>query len=97
MLSQDKELHGVEINWLKSLQHQPKQSIDEKSIPSKEFVLNVWMLGNEWKDVTKGICGTEHGTKLEYIQKHWKEGDYYKKIKSQPHWKPSEEEIINAI
>lgn len=49
-------------------------------IPLKEMILNVWELGNIWKALTKGICTTEHGTQLEYIVKHWTEGEPYTKL-----------------
>lgn len=57
---------------------------EHPTIPSKDIVLNVWALGNEWKELTKGICNTEYGTQLDYILKHWNEGDYYKKIEQKP-------------
>lgn len=80
------------IDWLKSLRPQ-KQCCND--VPSREYILNVWELGNYWKELTNGVCNTEHGTQLEYIQKHWKEGDYYDKISvcPQKQWKPSEEQM----
>ena len=81
--------------WLKyRLKSRPqKQCCND--VPSREYILNVWELGNYWKELTNGVCNTEHGTQLEYIQKHWKEGDYYDKISvcPQKHWKPSDEQI----
>lgn len=53
---------------------------DEPSIyavPSRNIILAVWELGNDWKELTKGRISTEHGTQLEYIQKHWNESEYY--------------------
>ena len=50
-----------------------------EGIPSKETVLNVWDLGNIWKELTNGASNTEHGTQLEYVIKHWKEGEHYVK------------------
>ena len=38
------------------------------------------MYGNYWKDLTKGVCNTEHGTQLDYILKHWTEGEHYTKL-----------------
>ena len=49
----------------------------EQYVPSKELILNVWELGNIWKEITKGICNAEHGTQLDYILKHWNEGEHY--------------------
>lgn len=57
------------ITWLE------KQG--EQNVPSREMVLNVWELGNIWKEITKGVCNTEHGTQLEFIIKHWNEGEHY--------------------
>lgn len=48
-----------------------------ENIPSKETVLNVWDLGNIWKEITGGASNTEHGTQLDYIIRHWKEGEHY--------------------
>lgn len=64
----------------------------EQNLPLKEIILNVWELGNYWKDLTKGVCNTEHGTQLDYIVKHWKEGECYIKFfekqgKSSLQWK----------
>lgn len=83
-------------NWvnhkLKSLRPQ-KQCCND--VPSIEYILNVWELGNYWKELTNGVCSTEHGTQLEYIQNHWKEGEYYDKIIvcPQKQWKPSDEQM----
>lgn len=49
----------------------------EGIIPLEEIILNVWELGNYWKELTKGVCNTEHGRQLDYIVKHWKEGEHY--------------------
>ena len=80
------------IHKLKSLRPQ-KQCCND--VPSREYILNVWELGNYWKELTKGVCSTEHGTQLEYIQNHWKEGEYYDKIIvcPQKQWKPSDEQL----
>lgn len=56
------------ISWLERL---------GENIPSKETVLNVWDLGNIWKEITGGASNTEHGTQLDYIIRHWKEGEHY--------------------
>ena len=77
-------------NWLKSLKDRcvPQKQYGN-DVPSREYILNIWELGNLWKEKTKGVCGTE----IEYIQEHWKEGDYYEKLVPQKNWKPSEEQI----
>ena len=62
-------------NLKRSLAWLEKQG--EQYVPSKEMILNVWELGNIWKEITKGICNSEHGTQLDYILKHWTEGEYY--------------------
>lgn len=54
-------------------------------IPSKELIFSIWDLGNEWKRLTKGCFSEEHGTQLDYIQKHWHESAYYvKQAKQSP-------------
>ena len=64
-----------------------KQS--EEIIPLEEIILNVWELGNYWKELTKGVCNTEHGSQLDYIVKHWKEGEHYiKSFEKQDKQKP---------
>lgn len=58
-------------------------------VPLREMVLNVWELGNYWKELTKGVCNTEHGSQLDYIVKHWKEGEHYiKSFEKQGEQKP---------
>ena len=54
---------------------------DEKkpimNVPTREVILSIWDLGNEWKELTNGSISTEYGTQLDYIQKHWHESEYY--------------------
>lgn len=50
-------------------------------VPTREVILSIWDLGNEWKELTNGSISTEHGTQLNYIQKHWHESEYYLKEK----------------
>lgn len=59
------------IDWIK------KQN--KQNIPLKEIILNVWELGNIWKANTKGLCNIE-GTELDYILKHWTDGEHYNKM-----------------
>ena len=86
-------------DWLKSLKDriQPKQKrgecLNERDVPSKELIYNIWSLGNAWYSITKGKCATEHGSQIDYIQKHWSEGDYYDKFVFQNRWKPSDEQM----
>ena len=47
------------------------------NVPSREIILSIWDLGNEWKELTNCVISTEHGTQLDYIQKHWQESEYY--------------------
>lgn len=47
------------------------------NVPSREVILSIWDLGNEWKELTNGNISTEYGTQLDYIQKHWHESEYY--------------------
>lgn len=60
------------VAWLEK-QGEQKSS----NIPSRETILAVWELGNDWKELTNGSISTEYGTQLEYIQKHWQESSYY--------------------
>jgi hypothetical protein len=60
------------ISWLEK---QGESSIC--NIPSKEIILAIWDLGNEWKELTGGSISTEYGTQLKYIQNHWHESEYY--------------------
>lgn len=61
--------------WIAWLEKQGENSIYK--VPSKEVILAIWDLGNEWKELTNGIISTEQGTQLDYIQKHWCESEYY--------------------
>ena len=61
------------------LEKQGEQSV--QNVPSRETILNIWDLANEWKELTSGSISTEHGTQLSYIQKHWQEGEYYLRAK----------------
>ena len=42
------------VRWIKSLQErfglQPKIEWSEKNVPSREMILAIWELGNEWKE-----------------------------------------------
>lgn len=51
------------------------------NVPSREVILAIWDLGNEWKELTNGCISTKYGTQLNYIQKHWEESEYYLKEK----------------
>lgn len=44
-------------------------------VPSRDNILNVWELGNEWRMLDRQL--QQEMTQRQYIQKHWKEGDYY--------------------
>ncbi len=70
------------IEKLQTLHPQQQTICDEKHVPSREMILAIWELGNEWKENPTGV------TQREYIQKYWKESSYYDKLKStnpQPH------------
>ena len=77
------------IAWLEK---QGKQPIYKT--PSREIILAIWDLGNEWKELTKGSISTEYGTQLDYIQKHWRESEYYLRAK-QSEQKPFDYESAN--
>jgi hypothetical protein len=71
-----KEWGGLEVkDILDWLERQGESSIC--NIPSKEIILAIWDLGNEWKELTGGSISTEYGTQLKYIQNHWHESEYY--------------------
>ncbi len=71
--------------WLAWLKKQGKCK-DIFSIPTRETILSIWELGNDWKDITHGSISTKYGTQLEYIQKHWQESEYY--LEKQSEQKP---------
>ena len=70
---------GLVTDWIAWLEKQGEHSI--YNVPSREVILAIWDLGNEWKELTNGSISTEHGTQLDYIQKHWHESEYYLKEK----------------
>lgn len=61
------------LAWLKK-QGEQKPIMN---VPSREVILSIWDLGNEWKELTNGFFSTKYGTQLDYIQKHWHESEYY--------------------
>ena len=61
------------IDWLEK-QGEQKPIIN---VPTREVIISIWDLGNEWKELTNGSISTEYGTQLDYIQKHWHESEYY--------------------
>lgn len=79
--------------WLTWFENQDKHSI--YNVPSREVILAIWDLGNEWKELTNGCISTKYGTQLNYIQKHWEESEYYLREKQgkETSWKPSKEEM----
>ena len=61
------------------------------NVPTREVILAIWDLGNEWKELTNGSISTEYGTQLDYIQKHWHESEYYLRAKQDEQKVPSVE------
>lgn len=59
---------------------QGEQNTIVNKTPSKEMILAVWELGNNWEELTGGSSCTEYGTQLQYIQNHWSESLYYEKL-----------------
>ena len=59
-------------SWIAWLEKQSKEIM-----PLEKIIHNVWELGNYWKELTKGFCNTEYGSQLDYIVKHWKEGEHF--------------------
>lgn len=72
-----KGVYDKHLAWLEK-QGEQKPIINA---PSREVILAIWDLGNEWKELTNGSISTEYGTQLNYIQKHWHESEYYLKVK----------------
>ena len=81
----DEKIRGAIIDHLKDsnltewaawLEKQAEQK-SIMNVPSREVILSIWDLGNEWKELTNGSISTEYGTQLDYIQKHWHESEYY--------------------
>lgn len=61
-------------SWIAWLEKQGGQNTNP-DVPTREVILSIWDLGNEWKELTNGCISTEHGTQLNYIQKHWHESE----------------------
>ena len=57
-------------SWIAWLEKQGEQKTNT-DVPTREVILSIWDLGNEWKELTNGCISTEYGTQLNYIQKHW--------------------------
>ena len=83
--SEDERIRGAIIDHLKDynltewaawLEKQGEQN-PIINVPTREVILAIWDLGNEWKELTDGDISTEYGTQLDYIQKHWHESEYY--------------------
>ena len=55
------------LSWLEK-QGEQKPILN---VPTRDVILSIWDLGNEWKELTNGCISTEYGTQLYYIQKHW--------------------------
>jgi len=93
------ELIGSLSFWLNVVQNDGTYTEEKQgehsiyNVPSREVILAIWDLGNEWKELTNGSISTEYGTQLDYIQKHWHESEYYLKEKQGeqkhvPYWMP---------
>ena len=67
------------LSWLEK-QGEQKPILN---VPTRDVILSIWDLGNEWKELTNGCISTEYGTQLDYIQKHWHESEYYLKEKQE--------------
>lgn len=87
------ELEEKYNTWIAWLEKQGKHSI--YNVPSRDVILAIWDLGNEWKELTNGCISTEYGNQLDYIQKHWEESEYYlreKQGKQKTIWHNEDEE-----
>ncbi len=70
------------------------------NVPTREVILSIWDLGNEWKELTNGSISTEYGTQLDYIQKHWHESEYYlreEQGEKKPAWSEGDETLLYEI
>ena len=93
--------HFQLLKWLQEYSNMLEKQ-GEETIPLKKIILNVWELGNYWKELTKGVCNTEYGRQLDYIVKHWKEGEHYiksfeKQGEQNPAWSEDDEKIANNL
>jgi len=73
------ECDYIELSELDKLLSEKQGEQNVLQTPTREMILAVWELGNIWKELTNGVCSTEYGTTLDYIQKHWHESEYYLK------------------
>lgn len=88
------DLRGTDIDevivWLEKQSEHPIYNV-----PSREVILAIWDLGNEWKELTNGCISTKYGSQLDYIQKHWEESEYYLREKQSE--KPQGKSALEAI
>ena len=85
--------------WHDALEKQGKKKAI-MNVPSREVILSIWDLGNEWKELTNGSISTEYGTQLDYIQKHWHESEYFLREKQgerKPTWSEDDENVLEDI
>lgn len=89
----DTEYEGVLETLIKDLHRLEKQGEKKPimNVPTREVILAIWDLGNEWKELTNGDISTEYGTTLDYIQKHWHESEYYLREKQ------GEQKVIDKV
>ena len=75
------EIYGKGVTYKQVIAWLEKQGEQKPimNVPTREVILSIWDLGNEWKELTNGSISTEYGTQLDYIQKHWYESEYYLK------------------
>ena len=73
------EIYGKGVTYKQVIAWLEKQGEQKPimNVPTREVILSIWDLGNEWKELTNGSISTEYGTQLDYIQKHWYESEYY--------------------
>lgn len=90
----DGKIHNINISSEKQGEKKPIMNV-----PSREVILAIWDLGNEWKELTNGSISTEYGTQLDYIQKHWHESEYYLREKQgeKKHVNDTDEGIVEAV
>ena len=69
--------YGVNIESMIAWLEKQDEQKPILNVPTREVILSIWDLGNEWKELTNGCISTEYGTQLDYIQKHWRESEYY--------------------
>ena len=90
----DEAAHQVGEELLNMISEDLLTKISETVIPSRNLILNVWSLGNLWKEYPEEREGL---TQMQWIQAHWKDGDYYDKIIKNSHYRLLENSFFGSM